>query len=483
MSKEVLKMKIEDLKKVNDYQWEVPRSGDMKVPGEIFSSAQLVKEMDEKVKEQVSNVACLPGIVKASLAMPDAHWGYGFPIGGVGAFDSENGVVCMGGVGFDISCGVRTLRTTLMKEDLQANKLEELANALFRDIPAGLGSTGEIRLNLEKIDEVLLGGAIWAVEKGYGTKDDLKFVEEEGRIGGADPKKVSMDAKKRQYQQVGTLGSGNHYLEVQYVDEIIDEQASKVYGLKKDQVIISLHCGSRALGHQIGTDYLKGLGQAVKKYNINIRDRELACAPVTSEEGISYFAAMNAGVNCALANRQVLTHLVRGAVESVFKDAKVETLYDISHNTCKLEEHEVDGKRTKLYVHRKGATRALGPGRPEVPERYKDIGQPVLIGGTMGTCSYILCGTEFGTKAAWGSACHGAGRNMSRTEAIRKFSGENVVKRLQDRGILIRAHSKKGIAEEAPDAYKDVTQVVDAVDKAGLAKKVAMVKPMACVKG
>ena len=476
-------MKIQDLKKVNDYQWEVPRSGDMTVPGEIFASAQLIEEMDEKVKEQVSNVACLPGIVKASLAMPDAHWGYGFPIGGVGAFDSEKGVVCMGGVGFDISCGVRTLRTTLMKADLQAKKLEELANALFRDIPAGLGSTGEIRLNLEKIDEVLLGGAIWAVEQGYGTKEDLKFVEEEGRIDGADPKKVSLDAKKRQYQQVGTLGSGNHYLEVQYVDEIIDERASKVYGLTKDQVLISLHCGSRALGHQIGTDYLKGLGQAVKKYNIPIRDRELACAPVTSEEGISYFAAMNAGVNCALANRQVLAHLVRGAVESVFKDAKVETLYDISHNTCKLEEHDVDGKKTKLYVHRKGATRALGPGRSEVPERYKDIGQPVLIGGTMGTCSYILCGTEFGTKAAWGSACHGAGRNMSRTEAIRKFSGENVVKGLQDRGILIRAHSKKGIAEEAPDAYKDVTQVVDAVDKAGLAKKVAMVKPMACVKG
>jgi tRNA-splicing ligase RtcB len=483
MYREVLSMKIQDLKKVNDYQWEVPRTGDMKVPGVIFSSAQLVEEMDEKVKEQVSNVACLPGIVKASLAMPDAHWGYGFPIGGVGAFDSEKGVVCMGGVGFDISCGVRALRTTLMKDDLQGKKLEELADALYRDIPAGLGSTGEIRLNLEKIDEVLMGGAIWAVEKGYGTKEDLKFVEEEGRIDGADPTKVSMDAKKRQYQQVGTLGSGNHYLEVQYVDEVIDEQGSKVYGLKKDQVVISLHCGSRALGHQIGTDYLKGLGQAVKKYNINIRDRELACAPVTSEEGISYFAAMNAGVNCALANRQVLAHLVRGAVESVFKDAKVETLYDISHNTCKLEEHDVDGKRTKLYVHRKGATRALGPGRPEVPERYKDIGQPVLIGGTMGTCSYIMCGTEFGTKAAWGSACHGAGRNMSRTEATRKFWGEDVVKRLAQRGILIRAHSKKGIAEEAPDAYKDVNQVVDAVDKAGLAKKVAMVKPMACVKG
>jgi len=476
-------MKIQDLKKVSDYQWEVPRTGDMTVPGEIFSSAQLVQEMDEKVKEQVSNVACLPGIIKASLAMPDAHWGYGFPIGGVGAFDSEKGVVCMGGVGFDISCGVRTLRTTLMKDDLRGNKLEQLADALFRDIPAGLGSTGEIRLNLEQIDEVLLGGAIWAVEKGYGTKEDLKFVEEEGRIDGADPSKVSMDAKKRQYQQVGTLGSGNHYLEVQYVDEILDEQGANVYCLKKDQVVISLHCGSRALGHQIGTDYLKGLGQAVKKYNINIRDRELACAPVTSEEGISYFAAMNAGVNCALANRQVLTHLVRGAVESVFKDAKVETLYDISHNTCKLEEHDVDGKRTKLYVHRKGATRALGPGRAEVPERYKDIGQPVLIGGTMGTCSYILCGTEFGTKVAWGSACHGAGRNMSRTEATKKFWGEDVVKRLAQRHILIRAHSKKGIAEEAPDAYKDVTQVVDAVDKAGLAKKIALVRPMACVKG
>jgi len=476
-------MNIQGLKKVNDYQWEIPRSGDMKVPGEIFSSAQLVQEMDEKVKEQVSNVAGLPGIIKASLAMPDAHWGYGFPIGGVGAFDDEDGVICMGGVGFDISCGVRAMRTSLMKEDLKGDSLEQLANALFRDVPAGLGSTGEIKLSLEKIDEVLMDGAIWAVEKGYGTKEDLKYVEENGRIDGPDPSKVSLEAKKRQFQQIGTLGSGNHYLEVQYVDEIIDEKGAQAYGMKKDQVIISLHCGSRALGHQIGTDYLKLLGQAVKKYNINIKDRELACAPVKSPEGVAYFAAMNAGVNCALANRQVLGHLVRTAVTKLFKGSTVETLYDISHNTCKLEEHDVDGKRRKLYVHRKGATRALGPGRPEVPERYMDIGQPVLIGGTMGTCSYILTGTEFGTKAAWGSACHGAGRNMSRTEATRKFWGENVISTLRSNGIIVLAHSKKGIAEEAPDAYKDVRQVVDAVDKAGLAKKVAMVKPMACVKG
>ena len=476
-------MNIQGLKKVNDYQWEVPRSGGMKVPGEIFSSKQLVEEMDEKVREQVSNVAGLPGIVRASLAMPDAHWGYGFPIGGVGAFDEQDGVVCMGGVGFDISCGVRSMRTSLMKEDLRGDSLEQLANSLFRDIPAGLGSTGEIKLGLEKIDEVLMDGGIWAVEKGYGTKEDLKYVEEQGRIEGADPTKVSLDAKKRQFQQIGTLGSGNHYLEVQYVDEIIDEVGAKAYGMKKDQVIISLHCGSRALGHQIGTDYLKSLGQAVKKYNIDIKDRELACAPVTSTEGISYFAAMNAGVNCALANRQVLAHLVRKVVTGLFKGSTVETLYDISHNTCKLEEHDVDGKKRKLYVHRKGATRALGPGRPEVPERYKDIGQPVLIGGTMGTCSYILSGTEFGTKTAWGSACHGAGRNMSRTEATRKFYGENIIKTLRQRGIIVLAHSRKGVAEEAPDAYKDVTMVVDAVDKAGLAKKIAMVKPMACVKG
>lgn len=475
-------MEMDRLTKLGEYQWEIPKTEDMRVPGQIFASEGLVQEMDDKVSEQISNVACLPGIVKASLAMPDAHWGYGFPIGGVGAFDAEEGVICMGGVGFDISCGVRSLRTDLRSSDLKG-KLGELAEALFRTVPAGLGSTGEIKLSLDRIDEVLMNGAVWAVEQGYGTREDLKFVEEEGRVNGADPSKVSYEAKKRQFQQIGTLGSGNHYLEVQFVSDIYHERAAKVYGLEKDQIVISLHCGSRALGHQIGTDYLKTLGMAAKKYNIPIKDRELACAPVTSPEGQDYFAAMNAGINCALANRQVLAHLTRKAVATIFPDARVDTLYDISHNTCKLEAHDVGGKKRKMYVHRKGATRALGPGRSEVPERYKEVGQPVLIGGTMGTCSYILRGTEFGTMAAWGSACHGAGRSMSRKAATRQFHGGALIQELKGKGIIIKAHSKKGVAEEAPGAYKDVDDVVDSVDKANLAKKVVKVKPLASIKG
>jgi tRNA-splicing ligase RtcB len=476
-------MDFKALNNLGECHWELPKKGDMNVPGHIFASEMLVKDMDDKVKDQITNVACLPGIVKASLAMPDAHWGYGFPIGGVGAFDPEDdGVICMGGVGFDISCGVRALRTDLMKEDLDG-RLEALADELFRSVPAGLGSTGDISLNMEKIDDVLMGGAVWAVEQGYGLKEDLTFTEEEGCIDGADPTKVSYEAKKRQFKQVGTLGSGNHYLEVQYVDTVHDEAAAKVYGLREGQVIISLHCGSRALGHQIGTDYLKSLGKAAKRYNIPIKDRELASAPITSPEGRDYYAAMNAGINCALANRQVINHLVREAMGRAIPEAKVENLYDISHNTCKVEEHDVEGTRKMLYVHRKGATRALGPGRPEVPERYSEVGQPVLIGGTMGTCSYILTGTEYGTKAAWGSACHGAGRSMSRKAATRKFYGKTIVNTLRSKGIVIRAHSKKGVAEEAPGAYKDVNHVVDSVDRAGLAKKVVMVKPLACIKG
>ncbi|NOZ82469.1 MAG: RtcB family protein [Euryarchaeota archaeon] len=476
-------MELRSLTKRDEYEWEIPKQGCMNVPGRIFATKALLEEMDEKVREQISNVACLPGIQRAAIAMPDAHWGYGFPIGGVGAFDpEENGVICMGGIGFDISCGVRTMRTGMSIDELKP-KIERLVEELYRRVPAGLGSKGKLHLSMQGIDEVLRGGAVWAVEKGYGYEEDLEYIEEHGRMEGAKPENVSERAKRRQLHEVGTLGSGNHYLEVQYVSEVYDEAAARVYGLEKGSVVVSVHCGSRALGHQIGMDYIKELYKAAKKYGIPIRDKELACAPINSPEGERYFSAVAAGINCALANRQVISHLVRQVFEDVVPEAEVEMLYDISHNTCKPEEHEVEGRRRLLYVHRKGSTRALGPGRKEVPREYRSVGQPVLIGGTMGTCSFILRGTEDGLEKAFGSACHGAGRAMSRKQAKRVYRGERVVQELRAKGIIVRAHSWAGVAEEAPGAYKDVEKVVDAVHAAKLAYKVVKLKPVACVKG
>ena len=476
-------MELRSLSRRNEYEWEIPKQGCMNVPGRIFATKELIEEMDEKVREQISNVACLPGIQKAAVAMPDAHWGYGFPIGGVGAFDpEENGVICMGGIGFDISCGVRTMRTGLHVDEVKPS-IERLVEELYRRVPAGLGSKGKLHLSMQGIDEVLLGGAVWAVEKGYGYEEDLEYIEERGRMEGAKPENVSDKAKKRQLHEVGTLGSGNHYLEVQYVSDVYDEQAAGVYGLEKGSVVVSVHCGSRALGHQIGMDYLKELYRAAKKYGIPLRDKELACAPIKSPEGERYFSAVAAGINCALANRQVISHLVRQVFEDVLPEAEVKMLYDISHNTCKPEEHVVEGKKKLVYVHRKGSTRALGPGRREVPQAYRSVGQPVLIGGTMGTCSFILRGTEEGLEKAFGSACHGAGRAMSRKQAKRVYRGERVVQELRSKGILVKAHSWAGVAEEAPGAYKDVVKVVDAVHAAGLARKVVKLKPLACVKG
>jgi tRNA-splicing ligase RtcB len=469
--------------KINDYLWEIPRQGDMRVPGRIFSSEKLLQEMDEKVREQVTNVAMLPGIQVASMAMPDAHWGYGFPIGGVAAFDpDEGGIISMGGVGFDISCGVRTMKTGLTREVIMP-RLARLADQFYSRVPAGVGSEGLIKLSPAQLDEMLIGGAVWAVKKGYGIKDDLEYIEEHGRVEGAEPDAVSDTAKKRQYREMGTLGAGNHYLEVQAVADIYDEQAALAMGLKKDDVIISVHCGSRGLGHQIGTDYLKSLAFTLQKYKIAIKDRELACAPINSPEGQKYFGAMSAGINCALANRQIITHLVREIFTEVFPEGHIKMLYDISHNTCKVETHEINGKKKKLFVHRKGATRAFGPGQIDLPQEYRHIGQPVLIGGTMGTSSYILTGTEEGMKVAFGSACHGAGRAMSRTQAKKKWHGREVVKSLEEQGVTVRGHSYSGIAEEAPESYKDVTEVVDAAHYADLARKVARVKPIACVKG
>jgi len=476
-------MELKSLNKISDYVWEIPREGEMRVPGRIFASAELVGDFDDNVVKQIKNVASLPGIQQASMAMPDAHWGYGFPIGGVAAFDpEEDGVISMGGIGFDISCGVRTMRTGMRREEIEPY-LGKLVDRLFAIVPAGVGSEGKIRLNQSQIDEVLAGGAQWAVSQGYGYKEDLRYIEEGGVMGGADPAQVSDTAKKRQFREVGTLGSGNHYLEIQYVAEVYDEKIAEELGLFRDDVVISVHCGSRALGHQIGTDYLKTLAEASRRYNIPVHERELVCAPLNSPEGRRYFSAVCAGINCALANRQVIAHLVREAFSDVIPRARISMLYDVSHNTCKVEEHPVGNKVKRLFIHRKGSTRAFGPGRKEIPEEYRAIGQPVLIGGTMGTCSYILVGTESGMKQAFGSACHGAGRAMSRTQAKKRWRGDVLLKELADKGIIIRAHSYSGAAEEAPGAYKDVTAVVDATHNAGLAKKVVMVKPMACIKG
>ena len=476
-------MDIKTLNKITDYLWEIPQQGAMLVPGRIFASEKLVQDMDEKVREQVTNVAMLPGIQLASIAMPDAHWGYGFPIGGVAAFDpDEDGVISMGGVGFDISCGVRTMKTGMTREEVMP-RLKTLVDRFFSRVPAGVGSEGLIKLTPGQIDEMLTGGAVWAVKKGYGLKDDLDYIEEQGRVEGAEPEHVSDTAKKRQYREMGTLGSGNHYLEVQVVAELYDEKAALAMGLKKDDVVISVHCGSRGLGHQIGTDALKNLAYAAQKYNINIKDRELASAPINSPEGQRYLGAMSAGINCALANRQIITHLVREIFTEVYPEGHIKMLYDISHNTCKVETHVVNGKKKRLYVHRKGATRAFGPGQIDLPPEYRHVGQPVLIGGTMGTSSYVLVGTEEGMKQAFGSACHGAGRAMSRTQAKKRWHGREVINALEESGVLIRGHSYSGIAEEAPESYKDVTEVVEAAHHAGLARKVARVKPLACVKG
>jgi tRNA-splicing ligase RtcB len=465
----------------SESEWHIRPFGKMRVPGVIFASESLMREMDAKVYEQVTNVAMLPGIVRASFAMPDAHWGYGFPIGGVAAFDADaGGVVSAGGVGFDISCGVRTLHTGLAIEDILAMK-EQLADALYHAIPAGMGSTGTIRLDAAEMDAMLRGGARWAVERGFGTPADLERTEEGGCMHGADPAHVSEQAKKRQRDEMGTLGSGNHYLEIQQVSEVYAPDIAAAFGVKPGDIVVSIHCGSRGLGHQIGTEFLRQMVMAAASFGIALPDRELACAPINSPLGQAYLGAMRAGINCALANRQILTHLTRQVFARILPKAALPLLYDVSHNTCKVEEHRLDGRLKKLFVHRKGATRAFGPGHPDLPAAFKSSGQPVLIGGSMGTASYILAGTEPG--GAFSSACHGAGRAMSRHQALRNWGGRGVVDELAGRGILIRSPSLRGVAEEAPGAYKDVSAVVDAADGAGLARKVARLVPVICIKG
>ena len=477
-------MNLQGLEQTDPYCWTIPASpAEHRAKVTLYGSEPLLEAMDEKVREQITNVAKLPGLVGAAMTMPDAHWGYGFPIGGVAAFDPDlGGIISAGGVGFDISCGIRCLRTTLNLGDL-VPEAERLAGALFHAIPAGVGEEGQLKLSPAQLDEVLLGGAEWAVKRGFGVPEDLEYIEERGKIGGAVAGNVSEHAKKRQRGEMGTLGSGNHYLEVQVVDRIYDHKAARAFGLSEGQILVSIHCGSRGLGHQIGTEYLVSLAKAASRLGLVLPDRELACAPINSPEGQEYIGAMNAAINVALANRQILTHLTREVFGRIFPQTGLETLFDVSHNTCKVEKHRVDGKERLLYIHRKGATRAFGPNHPSLPPRYQEAGQPVIIGGSMGTGSYVLAGTAESENKAWSSASHGAGRAMSRTQALKHWRGSDLIDELAGRGILIRTKSMRGAAEEAPGAYKDVDLVAEATEKAGLARRVAFLRPKVCVKG
>jgi tRNA-splicing ligase RtcB len=477
-------MDTQRFERVSSYEWRVEPHGGMRVPGILYATEALIREMDDKVYEQLCNVAMLPGIVKASYAMPDAHWGYGFPIGGVAAFDpDEGGVVSAGGVGFDISCGVRTLNTGLRRTDIDRVG-ERLGETLFRRIPAGVGSTGKLELDAREMDAMLAGGAQWAVSRGFGTQADLERIEERGCMRRAQPERVSSQARRRMQGEVGTLGSGNHYLEVQEVVEVFDPVTAAAFGVGEGDVLVSIHCGSRGLGHQIGTEALKEMVIEASRSGLSLPDRELACAPIESPVGRAYLGAMRAGINCALANRQVLTHLTRQAFADVLSQPlPLPLLYDVSHNTCKEETHEVDGWPRRLFVHRKGATRAFGPGHPELPEALRQVGQPVLIGGSMGTASYLLVGTAEGEERSFSSSCHGAGRVMSSHQAAKSWRGRELIEALAERGIRVFSRSWRGVAEEAPGAYKDVGEVVDAADRAGLSRKVARLAPLICVMG
>lgn len=469
--------------RVDETTWRVEPKGAMRVPAIIYADENLIRDMDDKVYEQATNVAMLPGIVQASYVMPDAHWGYGFPIGGVAAFDPDRGgVISAGGVGFDISCGVRTMLTGLKVADILPVQ-RSLADSLFRQIPAGVGSTGAITLDAIDMEAMLSGGACWAIERGWGDARNLERIEEQGRMVGAKPECVSERAKERQRREMGTLGSGNHYLEVQAIAEIFDAKVAEVFGLKHDDVVVTIHCGSRGLGHQIGTEFLKEMVVVAEASGIALPDRELACAPINSEVGQRYLGAMRAAINCALANREILGHYARRIFVHFFPDSDLRLLFDVSHNTCKVEPHVVEGRERDLFVHRKGATRAFGPGHGSLPEALRPVGQPVLIGGSMGTGSYILVGEASGEQKAFSSACHGAGRAMSRHAALKQWSGRKIVDDLATQGILIRSPSTRGVAEEAPGAYKDVGAVVAAAEHAGLARRVARLRPLICIKG
>jgi tRNA-splicing ligase RtcB len=476
-----------EVRRVHPALVEIPRQRRMRVPARIYATEGLFEGIvRDQAIQQVINVAELPGIVGYSLAMPDIHWGYGFPIGGVAAFDLETGVISPGGVGYDINCGVRLLASRLKKRDVSGH-MESIAAAMYRNVPTGVGKGGKLVLKTHELRQVLARGAKWAVKKGYGRKQDLDHVEEGGRIDGAEPELVSERAVERGRKQLGTLGSGNHFAEVGYVDKVFDGKLAARLGLAEGTVTVIIHTGSRGCGHQVCTDTLKDMQRAVKRYGIELPDRQLAAAPLNSPEGRAYLGAMRAAINFAFANRQVITHWIREAFREALgvKDGEVglRVVYEVAHNIAKVEEHEFEGRRVKVCVHRKGATRAFGPGHPDVPSDYRDIGQPVLIPGDMGRYSFVLVGTEGAMRETWGSTCHGAGRQMSRRQAKREAKGRELRQEMTDRGVVVRAASYGTIAEEMPEAYKDVAEVVRAVERAGISKIVARLRPLGVIKG
>jgi len=478
------------LKKIDDYRWMIPQDykPGMRVPGLVYADEGMLHQIgQDQALEQVANVATLPGIVRYSLAMPDIHWGYGFPVGGVAAMRVEDGVISPGGVGYDINCGVRLLRTDLTEDEVRP-KLRELVDELFRNVPSGVGSTGKVRVSMREIDEVLRDGARWAVRHGYGREEDLETIEAGGRLPDADPEKVSQRAKERGKDQIGTLGSGNHFLEVQVVEEIYDARAAKAMGLQRPgQVVVFIHTGSRGLGYAVCEDYLRVADRAIREYGISLPDRQLACMPFGSPEGQDYFRAMCCAANFAFANRQMITHWVRESFTKVLgrplEEIGLQVVYDVAHNIAKLETYSVEGRPMRLVVHRKGATRAFPPGHPEIPARYREIGQPVLIPGDMGRYSFVAVGTERAMEETFGSTCHGAGRVRSRKAALRELRGVDIAKVLERRGILVRAQNRSLLAEEASEAYKDVADVVDVCHGAGISYKVAKMRPIGVVKG
>jgi len=477
-----------EIEKIDDYRFRIPKTGKMRTDGIVYANEKMLEDIKEDQSLiQVSNVAWLPGIVGNSLAMPDIHWGYGFPIGGVAAFDIKEGVVSPGGVGYDINCGVRLLRSNLGRSDIKG-KIDALVDTLFVNIPSGVGShRKDLGLSREKEKKVLLKGAKWAVEQGYGTEKDLEYIEERGCIPHANPEFVSERAIQRGKNQLGTLGSGNHFVEIGSVSEIYDLDLARALGLEEGQVTIIIHTGSRGLGHQVCDDYIKTMLKASAKYGFELPDKQLCCAPVNSEEGRRYLSAMACAANFAFANRQIITHWVRETLEHVLKmgpkDLQLDLIYDVCHNIAKIEEHQVEGKKKKLCIHRKGATRAFPPNHPELPRDYRLAGQPVLIPGDMGRYSYVMVGTEGALKETFGSSCHGAGRLMSRRQAIKAAKGRAIIRELKDRGVTVRSAAKSTIVEEMPDAYKDVADVVEVVHSAGIGRRVAQLRPMGVIKG
>jgi len=482
-------LRFEDipLRQISDTSWEIPRTGGMLVPGLVFASGEMMQDIvRDQALRQVINVAHLPGILYRSIGMPDIHWGYGFPIGGVAAMDVEEGVISPGGVGYDINCGVRLLRSNLEIEGLRP-RLPELVAALHREVPSGVGSTGFVRLAAKDMDKVLAGGSRWTAANGYATGEDLDFTESRGMLPGADPDAVSEVAKRRGHDQLGTLGAGNHFLEIDEVEELFFPEAAAAYGLFPGQAVFFLHTGSRGLGYQVCDDYLDVMSAYMRKHRIDLPDRQLACAHIRSDEGRRYLSALAAAANYAFANRQVLAHQVRETVQRVLgmgpRDAGIRVVYDVGHNKAKFESHELDGRRREVLVHRKGATRAFPAGHPEIPDAYGEVGQPVFIPGDMGTGSYVLAGVPGAMRMSFGSTCHGAGRRMSRTQAKQSVRGKSVFEAMEKRGVLVACASHRTLAEEIPEAYKDVGAVVDVVDRAGIARKVARLRPVAVVKG